>query len=62
MLRIEAGKYYETADGVRVGPMVKMTKRTPWPWTAEGAKYRYSDTGEPFYPALGDEGRLRDVD
>lgn len=48
-MKLEAGKYYKTRDGRKVGPMRELDRRqTDFPWTAseeEMPENRYSDTG-----------------
>jgi hypothetical protein len=51
MLRIEEGKYYETADGVRVGPMYmwdepgEMQVDDPWQEGSKGGN-RFDPCGD----------------
>lgn len=33
MVKIEAGKFYRTRAGRKVGPMVRMSRDLVWPWT-----------------------------
>ena len=45
-MKIEAGKYYRTRDGKKVGPMERDTYAgTEWPWTADNYIDRCRDDG-----------------
>lgn len=49
-MKIEAGKYYKTRDGRKVGPMRELDrKNTDYPWTdqyGDMPDQRYSDSGK----------------
>ncbi len=49
VLKIEAGKYYKTRDGRKVGPMRELDRNdTDWPWTDQDGDMpyqRYNDKG-----------------
>lgn len=49
-MKIEAGKYYKTRDGRKVGPMRELDReKTDYPWTdqlEEMPMQRYNDWGE----------------
>jgi hypothetical protein len=43
---IEAGKFYKTRDGRKVGPIVlAQGPGEPWPWKERGSEYYYKDNG-----------------
>lgn len=50
VLKIEAGKYYKTRDGRKVGPMRELDRKmTDYPWTDQYGgmpDQRYSDSGK----------------
>lgn len=50
VLKIEAGKYYKTRDGRKVGPMRELDRnKTDWPWTdklEDMPDQRYTDDGK----------------
>ena len=49
-LKLEAGKYYKTRDGRKVGPMRELDRnKTDWPWTdklEDMPDQRYTDDGK----------------
>lgn len=48
-MRIEAGKYYRTADGVKVGPMERWSEsraESSHPWEEEGGSERFEPGGD----------------
>lgn len=49
-MKIEAGKYYKTRDGRKVGPMRELDRETTdWPWTdklEDMPEQRYTDDGK----------------
>lgn len=69
MLKIEAGKYYETADGVRVGPMfnwadadgVKIDVAHPWQQGSEEKATTLFDKGGDLWRDDGSSGWCPDL-
>ncbi|TIL91420.1 MAG: hypothetical protein E5Y73_17230 [Mesorhizobium sp.] len=60
-LRIEAGKFYKTRDGRKVGPMVWRDEDTSYPWVADFK----NDTSDPYRLIFTDAGKnymLRHLD
>jgi hypothetical protein len=65
MVKIEAGKFYRTRDGRKVGPMVRhapahddMVRGNEWPWTAPEYPVSWREDGtQSFTP-----GEDRDID
>ena len=48
-LQIEAGKYYRTLDGRKVGPMVKSSDLTrQYPWEVKDNRWCWDDSGRRF--------------
>jgi ribosomal protein L7/L12 len=48
-LTIEAGKFYKTRDGRKVGPVVVTDYDTAWGYTSDGSAYVFTATGRANY-------------
>ncbi len=46
VLKIEAGKYYKTRDGRKVGPMVKWRDTVDNPWEQKGGSCEFDSDGD----------------
>jgi hypothetical protein len=44
-MKIEAGKYYRTRDGRKVGPMMLTNPMSEYPWE-DGEDFTYNDIGQ----------------
>ena len=54
-LQIEAGKYYKTRDGRKVGPMETSHINPQWPWRGDGSDVTYANTGKHLHWGGEDE-------
>jgi hypothetical protein len=47
-IKLEAGKYYRTRDGRKVGPVIRYDKGYCWPWSVPQFYFTYADDGKHF--------------